>query len=160
MTFEWRKPTILTILDGYGLREEEHGNAIKLANNPVFEMLWNKYPHTELIASGQEVGLPKGQMGNSEVGHINIGTGRKVRQPLDIINDSKQSSTLRSVDNILKGAELYVSKGLMDKKNLNGNIYEKSCYYQCQFTLNQIKQYNIDVNKLKNTATFKMDGKT
>ena len=76
-----KKPIILTILDGYGLREEKHGNAVQLAQNPVFNMLWEKYPHTQLIASGQEVGLPKGQMGNSEVGHMNIGAGRSVYQP-------------------------------------------------------------------------------
>lgn len=82
------KPVILTILDGYGLREEEHGNAIKLANNKNFDMLWEKFPHTQLIASGQQVGLPKGQMGNSEVGHMNIGAGRIVYQPLELINKS------------------------------------------------------------------------
>ncbi len=83
-----KKPIILTILDGYGLREEKHGNAVQLAQNPVFNMLWEKYPHTQLIASGQEVGLPKGQMGNSEVGHMNIGAGRIVYQPLELINKS------------------------------------------------------------------------
>ena len=81
-----KKPIVLTILDGYGLREEEHGNAVKLASNPVFNELWNKYPHTQLVASGQLVGLPKGQMGNSEVGHMNIGAGRIVYQPLELIN--------------------------------------------------------------------------
>ncbi len=80
------KPIVLTILDGYGLREEEHGNAVKLANNPVFTELWEKYPHTTLTASGQLVGLPKGQMGNSEVGHMNIGAGRIVYQSLELIN--------------------------------------------------------------------------
>ena len=80
------KPIVLTILDGYGLREEEHGNAVKLANNSVFTELWEKYPHTTLTASGQLVGLPKGQMGNSEVGHMNIGAGRIVYQPLELIN--------------------------------------------------------------------------
>lgn len=80
------KPIVLTILDGYGLREEEHGNAVKLSNNPVFTELWEKYPHTTLTASGQLVGLPKGQMGNSEVGHMNIGAGRIVYQPLELIN--------------------------------------------------------------------------
>ena len=82
------KPIILTILDGYGLREETHGNAVKLANNKVFNMLWDNYPHTTLEASGQQVGLPKGQMGNSEVGHMNIGAGRIVYQPLELINKS------------------------------------------------------------------------
>ena len=83
-----KKPIVLTILDGYGLREKVHGNAVKLANNPVFNELWNTYPHTKLTASGQLVGLPKGQMGNSEVGHMNIGAGRIVYQPLELINKS------------------------------------------------------------------------
>ena len=83
-----KKPVILTILDGYGLRDSEHGNAVKLANNEIFNMLWKTYPHTQLIASGQAVGLPKGQMGNSEVGHMNIGAGRIVYQPLELINKS------------------------------------------------------------------------
>ena len=83
-----KKPLILTILDGYGLREEEKGNAVKLADNKVFEMLWNKYPHTTLEASGKAVGLPAGQMGNSEVGHMNIGAGRIVYQSLELINKS------------------------------------------------------------------------
>ena len=81
-----KKPIVLTILDGYGLRKETHGNAVTLANNPVFTNLWETYPHTTLTASGQLVGLPKGQMGNSEVGHMNIGAGRIVYQPLELIN--------------------------------------------------------------------------
>ena len=83
-----KKPIVLAILDGYGLREETHGNAVALAKNPIFTELWNTYPHTTLTASGQPVGLPKGQMGNSEVGHMNIGAGRIVYQPLELINKS------------------------------------------------------------------------
>ena len=85
-----KKPIVLMILDGYGLREETQGNAVKLADNKVFTELWNTYPHTTLTASGQLVGLPKGQMGNSEVGHMNIGAGRIVYQPLELINKSIQ----------------------------------------------------------------------
>ncbi len=88
-----KKPILLTILDGYGLREETHGNAVKLADNKVFEDLWERYPHTKLEASGQLVGLPKGQMGNSEVGHMNIGAGRVVYQPLELINKSIEENT-------------------------------------------------------------------
>ena len=82
------RPVVLTILDGFGLREEVHGNAVKLANKPNFDFLWENYPHSKLIASGQEVGLPEGQMGNSEVGHLNIGGGRIVYQPLELISKS------------------------------------------------------------------------
>jgi len=87
------KPVVLTILDGYGIRNEEYGNAIALSNNKVFENLWNSYPHTTLTASGQQVGLPKGQMGNSEVGHMNIGAGRIVYQPLELINKSIEENS-------------------------------------------------------------------
>ena len=97
-----RKTTILTILDGYGLREETHGNAVKLANNPVFEMLWNNYPHSQLDASGQSVGLPKGQMGNSEVGHMNIGAGRIVYQALELINKSIEDKDFFTNEELLK----------------------------------------------------------
>ena len=88
-----KKPIVLTILDGYGLREETHGNAVALAKNPVFNQLWNEYPRTTLTASGQLVGLPKGQMGNSEVGHMNIGAGRIVYQPLELINQAIETKT-------------------------------------------------------------------
>lgn len=79
---------LLTILDGAGLRGEVKGNAFKQAKKANFDYLWNNYPHTELLASGQDVGLPKGQMGNSETGHLNIGAGRIVYQPLELINKS------------------------------------------------------------------------
>ncbi len=97
-----KKPVILTILDGYGLREESHGNAVALADNKTFNMLWNTYPHTTLVASGQQVGLPKGQMGNSEVGHMNIGAGRVVYQPLELINKSIEEKTFYENEEILK----------------------------------------------------------
>lgn len=81
-----KKPVVLAILDGFGLREEAYGNAVKHAKTPNFDYLWNKYPHSKLVASGEDVGLPFGQMGNSEVGHMNIGAGRIVYQPLELIN--------------------------------------------------------------------------
>lgn len=93
---------ILTILDGYGLREENFGNAVNQANNHMFNQLWNKYPHTKLAASGSDVGLPNGQMGNSEVGHMNIGAGRIVYQPLQLINKSIQDKTFFKNEEILK----------------------------------------------------------
>ncbi len=96
------KKVILTILDGYGLREEESGNAVKLADNKIFNMLWNKYPHSKLNASEEEVGLPKNQMGNSEVGHMNIGAGRIVYQPLELINNSIKNKTFFQNEEILK----------------------------------------------------------
>ncbi|MCD9025179.1 2,3-bisphosphoglycerate-independent phosphoglycerate mutase [Cohnella silvisoli] len=82
------KPVALIILDGFGLRESKHGNAVALANKPNFDRYWNTYPHTTLTASGEAVGLPEGQMGNSEVGHLNIGSGRIVYQDLTRISKS------------------------------------------------------------------------
>jgi len=80
------KPLVLTILDGWGLCDRVKGNAIKEASLPVFNDLWQTFPHTVLEASGEAVGLPEGQMGNSEVGHLNIGAGRVVFQELTRIS--------------------------------------------------------------------------
>jgi 2,3-bisphosphoglycerate-independent phosphoglycerate mutase len=85
---ERRKPVALIILDGFGLRDETFGNAVAQANKPNFDRYWNTYPHTTLTASGEAVGLPEGQMGNSEVGHLNIGAGRIVYQDLTRITKS------------------------------------------------------------------------
>ncbi|MCQ2752049.1 MAG: 2,3-bisphosphoglycerate-independent phosphoglycerate mutase, partial [Coriobacteriales bacterium] len=74
------KPFLLAIMDGFGLRDNTQGNAIKAAQTPNLDSLFANYPHLELSASGQAVGLPQGQMGNSEVGHLNIGAGRIVYQ--------------------------------------------------------------------------------
>jgi 2,3-bisphosphoglycerate-independent phosphoglycerate mutase len=78
----------LIILDGYAIRDEEYGNAVKQANTPNFDRYWDKFPHSQLTACGEAVGLPEGQMGNSEVGHLNIGAGRVVYQSLTRINMS------------------------------------------------------------------------
>lgn len=76
------RPVALIILDGFGLREEREGNAVAQARKPNFDRYWKEYPHTQLQASGEAVGLPAGQMGNSEVGHLNLGAGRVVYQDL------------------------------------------------------------------------------
>ena len=77
-----KKPVMLMILDGFGIAEKSEGNAVALANKPNFDRLVKEYPNTQLQASGMAVGLPEGQMGNSEVGHLNIGAGRIVYQEL------------------------------------------------------------------------------
>ena len=82
------QPMILIILDGWGVREETLHNPIKLATTPVMDQLISQYPHTLVDASGTAVGLPAGQIGNSEVGHLHIGAGRKVPQDLTRINNS------------------------------------------------------------------------
>ena len=81
------KPMLLCILDGIGIRNESHGNCFLMANKPNLDYLINNYPHSLLEASGNMVGLPSDQMGNSEVGHTNIGSGRIVYQSLELINN-------------------------------------------------------------------------
>ncbi len=96
-------PVVLVILDGWGYRPEVDCNAIGTASTPVMDSLWEVYPHTLIDTSGRAVGLPDGQMGNSEVGHINIGAGRVVPQELVRISDAVadrsllQNSALRQV---------------------------------------------------------------
>lgn len=87
-------PVVLVILDGWGYREESDGNAILKAKSPVIDSLWAAYPHTLIQASGKDVGLPAGQMGNSEVGHLNIGAGRVVAQELVRISEAVEDGSL------------------------------------------------------------------
>ena len=82
------RPLVLVILDGWGLREEREYNAIKLAHTPTYLELVDRFPHTSLVTSGESVGLPSGQMGNSEVGHMTMGAGRVVYQDLTRIDKS------------------------------------------------------------------------
>jgi 2,3-bisphosphoglycerate-independent phosphoglycerate mutase len=78
----------LVVLDGWGLAEPGPGNAVELADTPVFDELWEKHPHTTLVTHGPAVGLPEGQMGNSEVGHLNLGAGAVVKQDLLRIDEA------------------------------------------------------------------------
>ena len=88
------RPVMLVILDGFGWREETADNAVRLARTPTFDQLWRTCPHAFLRTSGRDVGLPDGQMGNSEVGHMNIGAGRVVSQELVRIGDAIENGTL------------------------------------------------------------------
>ena len=88
-----KTPTTLIIMDGFGLRKEPDGNAVAAAATPRLDQFFQEYAHTELSASGLDVGLPDGQMGNSEVGHTNIGAGRVVFQDLPRISKSIQDGT-------------------------------------------------------------------
>ena len=83
-----RRPVMLVILDGWGWREDPRDNAIRQAKTPNFDRLWQTGPHGFLHTSGRDVGLPDGQMGNSEVGHLNIGAGRVVVQDLPRIDQA------------------------------------------------------------------------
>src|SRR6476661_7245238 len=91
-------PVVLIVLDGWGYRPEREGNAIELARTPVWHRLWSSYPRTLLEASGLAVGLPEGQMGNSEVGHLNLGAGRVVPQDLVRISESISSGAFFALE--------------------------------------------------------------
>ncbi|MEM8840473.1 MAG: 2,3-bisphosphoglycerate-independent phosphoglycerate mutase [Pseudomonadota bacterium] len=90
------RPVVLAILDGWGLREEAQANAPHLANTPNFDRIWAERPHAQLSASGEDVGLPPGQIGNSEVGHTNIGAGRVVLMDLPRIDQAIKDGTFFS----------------------------------------------------------------
>lgn len=91
-------PVVLLVLDGWGYRESREGNAIELANTPVWHGLWGAHPRTLLAASGLAVGLPDGQMGNSEVGHLNLGAGRVVPQDLVRISQSIKTGAFFQIE--------------------------------------------------------------
>ena len=84
----------LVVLDGWGLAPDGPGNAVALADTPVFDRLWAEHPHTTLTACGESVGLPAGQMGNSEVGHLNLGAGSIVPQDLARIDKAVADGSL------------------------------------------------------------------
>jgi 2,3-bisphosphoglycerate-independent phosphoglycerate mutase len=117
-------PVALIVLDGFGLAPPGPGNAVFLAETPNFDAIWQHYPHTELAASGLAVGLPEGQIGNSEVGHMNLGAGRVVMQKQTYIQDLidkgdfynnevlRQAYKLRSQDNALHLMGLVSSGGV------------------------------------------------
>jgi 2,3-bisphosphoglycerate-independent phosphoglycerate mutase len=97
-----RRPVMLVVLDGWGWREDSADNAIRQAKTPTFDGLWNGGPHAFLKTSGRDVGLPPGQMGNSEVGHLNIGAGRVVMQDLPRIGEAVASGEIKNAP-ALKG---------------------------------------------------------
>lgn len=90
------RPLALIVLDGLGLVDEQNGNAVAAANTPNLDKIFNEYPRTKLKASGEAVGLPEGQMGNSEVGHLNLGAGRIVYQDYTRINKEIEEDTLKN----------------------------------------------------------------
>jgi 2,3-bisphosphoglycerate-independent phosphoglycerate mutase len=117
-----RKPVALIILDGFALRDETFGNAVAQSKKPNFDRYWETYPHATLTAFGEAVGLPEGQMGNSEVGHLNIGAGRIVYQSLTRINKSiregqffENEKLLAAMEHVKKhGSKLHIMGLLSD----------------------------------------------
>jgi hypothetical protein len=94
MTEQQQRPVMLVILDGWGWRESNADNAVRLAHTPTFDRLWGNGPHAFLTTCGEDVGLPEGQFGNSEVGHLNIGAGRIVMQELPRITRAARDGSL------------------------------------------------------------------
>lgn len=103
-------PVVLVILDGWGYCEETKGNAIAQAKTPVMNSLWSAYPHTLIRTSGKAVGLPEGQMGNSEVGHLNIGAGRVVPQELVRISDAVEDGSINKNPALIKICQEVLSR--------------------------------------------------
>src|ERR1700741_4386315 len=96
-----RRPVMLVILDGWGWRESTDDNAVRQAKTPTFDRLWNSSPHGFLRTCGKDVGLPDGQMGNSEVGHLNIGAGRVVMQDLPRIGEAIARGEIKNAPALL-----------------------------------------------------------
>ena len=145
------KPVVLCILDGVGINQSHEHNAVALANMPFFDELLKKYPHSKLNASGNSVGLPSGIMGNSEVGHITIGSGRIVNQFLrrfeieDLDTNKQLNDFIRSVKK--DGGIVHVA-GLMSDGCVHANIYD---------TIKTIK--HIIANGLRVCIHFIADGR-
>lgn len=124
-----KKPVALVILDGFGIREKEFGNAVKKAKLLNYNKFISNYPNTKIIASGIDVGLPEGQMGNSEVGHLNIGAGRIVYQELTRINKEikeesfyKKSEFLDVISNVKKSEKKLHLMGLVSDGGVHSHI--------------------------------------
>src|SRR5512143_2033948 len=98
-------PVLLLILDGFGYREDSDFNAVAHARKPNWDRLWSEYPHTLIHTSELHVGLPNGQMGNSEVGHLNIGAGRVVYQDLTKVDLAIQNGSFFTNPALVNAAE-------------------------------------------------------
>ena len=124
-----KKPVMLMILDGFGIAPKSEGNAVGLAKKPNFDRLMKEYPHSHLKASGMAVGLPEGQMGNSEVGHLNIGAGRIVYQELTRITKSiedkeffKNEALLKAMKNAKENNTSLHLMGLLSNGGVHSHI--------------------------------------
>jgi len=124
-----KKPTVLLILDGYGLSDSKEGNGIAMANTPVMDSLMKEYPFVKGYASGMAVGLPDGQMGNSEVGHLNMGAGRIVYQELTRISKEIDDGTffenealMEAVNNAKKNESALHFFGLLSDGGVHSHI--------------------------------------
>ena len=137
------KKIILLILDGFGIFDEYKGNAVKIANTPVLDKLMAEYPCAELEASGEYVGLPKGQMGNSEVGHITIGSGRITKQSLSLINDKIKDKEFFDNNVLLNLIEhVNTNKSTLHLVGLisNGGVHSSTNHFYAALALAKLKK--------------------
>nr|YP_009397388.1 phosphoglycerate mutase [Dasyclonium flaccidum]ARW66574.1 phosphoglycerate mutase [Dasyclonium flaccidum] len=139
-------PIILTILDGWGYSKTTKGNAIKLAKTPTMEKIWTNYEHCLLSASGEDVGLPKNQMGNSEVGHTTIGAGRTINQDLVRIQKSIEDKSFFKnpiINNICKSIENKESKLHIIGLCSNGGVHSHINHLKALLEI--VKNYSNEV---------------
>ena len=157
------KKAVLLILDGWGYGKQDKSNAISQAKTPFFDQLIATYPHSKLQASGKAVGLPEGQMGNSEVGHINLGAGRVVYQELGRINQAIKNHELENHP-VLKKAFDYANVnakkihfiGLLSDGGVHSHInhlkalcdaaktnHVKACGFVFFFKISEIKLFEL-----------------
>jgi 2,3-bisphosphoglycerate-independent phosphoglycerate mutase len=143
------KKAMLIILDGWGIAKDKTVSAVDAAKTPFIDSLYTKYPHSTLSASGTDVGLPVGQMGNSEVGHLNLGSGRVVIQTLDKINRAVEEGTI-SDNETLKNAIAHAKK---HNKNLHfiglvsdGGVHSHITHLKRLCTIAEESQVNFFVH--------------
>ncbi|MCK5388683.1 MAG: 2,3-bisphosphoglycerate-independent phosphoglycerate mutase, partial [Candidatus Izimaplasma sp.] len=124
-----KKPVMLMIMDGFGISDNTEGNAVKMADTPNLDLLMKEYPINYLNAHGLHVGLPEGQMGNSEVGHLNLGAGRIVYQSLTRINNAikdgsfqKNTAYLNAINNALENDSKLHIFGLLSDGGVHSHI--------------------------------------
>ena len=136
------KPIVLVILDGFGHSEEVEGNAIAAAHKPTWDKLWKEYPHTFIKGSGAEVGLPADQMGNSEVGHLNLGAGRVVYQEYTRVSRSIKTGSFFKNDTLVESVELAKENnkaihilGLLSAGGVHS--HEEHIHAMCQLAVEQ-----------------------
>jgi 2,3-bisphosphoglycerate-independent phosphoglycerate mutase len=140
------RPHMLIILDGWGVSKQKNGNAVSLANTPVLDKLLQEYPSTQLLCSGEAVGLPKGIMGNSEVGHLNIGAGRIVYQDLLRIDVAIQEGNFSKNDTLNHAISCVEDKG--STLHLMGLVSDGGVHSQLTHLfalLNMAKQKDVKV---------------
>ncbi len=150
MKLKQYKPVALIVLDGWGLAPPGPGNAISQAKTPFFDQLWAAFPHTQLKASGEAVGLPKGEVGTSEVGHLNIGAGRVVTQDVSKINHAIEDGTFFDNPVLVKACKR--AKENDKKVHLMGLVGGGTVHASIKHLyalLKLCKKHGLDKNKVK-----------